>query len=109
MPQAVARLTVYADLHNFSDKPVSGTLKGTISRPGKPTIELRAEAVSLSPGETREVAFAPDKLSRLGRKNPDLWWPYTMGNPIALRPASGVCGRTRNRLTALTFALEYGA
>ena len=80
MPQATARLTVYTNLNNFSDKPISGTLKGTISRLGKQTIDLE-QAVTLSPGETREVTFAPGDYPGLVVKNPDLWWPYTMGNP----------------------------
>jgi exo-1,4-beta-D-glucosaminidase len=80
LPQAVARLTVYASLHNFSAQTVSGTLEGTISRPGKPTIELD-QSVSLAPGEIREVSFAADKFPNLVVKNPDLWWPYTLGEP----------------------------
>jgi len=80
LPQAMARLTVYANLRNWSAKRVSGTLKGTISRQGKPTIELDQD-LSLSPGETREVAFAADKYAALDVANPDLWWPYTMGQP----------------------------
>ena len=80
MPESTARLTVYANLHNFAEKPVSGTLKGTISRFGKETIAIE-QGVTLSPGETREVAFAPEKFDALIVKNPDLWWPYTMGDP----------------------------
>lgn len=80
LPRATARLTVYANLHSFAAQPVSGTLKGTITRQGKPSIELE-QSVSLSPGETREVAFSAEKYPNLVVKNPDLWWPYTMGDP----------------------------
>ena len=80
LPQATARLTVYASVHNFAAQPVNGTLKGTISRQGKPTIEFE-QSLILSPGEIREVAFASEKYSGLVVSNPDLWWPYTMGNP----------------------------
>ncbi|MGA3199879.1 MAG: glycoside hydrolase [Halobacteriota archaeon] len=80
LPQAVARLTVYANLHNFAAQPLRGTLKGTISRQGKPTIELE-QSVSLSPSETREVVFTAEKYPSLVVSNPDLWWPYTMGQP----------------------------
>ena len=80
LPQAIARLKVYATLRNSAGKPVSGTLKGTISRQGKPTIELE-QSLSLSPGETREVAFDADKYPSLVVAKPDLWWPYTMGEP----------------------------
>ena len=80
LPQAVARLTVYANLHNFAAQSLNGTLKGTISRQGKPTIELE-QSVSLSPHETREVVFTAEKYPSLVVSNPDLWWPYTMGDP----------------------------
>jgi exo-1,4-beta-D-glucosaminidase len=80
LPQAIAHLTVYANLRNFAAQPVSGTLKGTISRQGKPAIEFD-QSLSLSPGETREVAFAAERYSALVVTNPDLWWPYTMGQP----------------------------
>src|SRR5271157_4879309 len=80
LPQTTARLTVYANLHNFAAQPVTGMLRGTISRQGKPTIEFE-QSLSLSPGEIREVAFAAEKYPSLVVSNPDLWWPYTMGNP----------------------------
>jgi len=77
---SIARLTVYTDLHNLSEKSVSGLLKGTISRKGKTTI-LIEQTIKLSPNEEREVVFAPDNFQQLVVKNPDLWWPYTMGAP----------------------------
>ena len=80
LPQATARLTVYANLRNSAAQPVAGTLKGTISRRGKATIEFN-QSVSLSAGEMREVTFAPEKYPGLVVINPDLWWPYTMGKP----------------------------
>ena len=75
-----ARLTVYSELHNFSALQVSGTLKGTISRQQKPPIEFD-ERVTLSPGEVREIKIAADRYSNLVVADPDLWWPYTMGDP----------------------------
>jgi exo-1,4-beta-D-glucosaminidase len=80
VPQSLARLSVYANLHSYADRPVTGTLRGTIFRRGKPTVAFE-QSVSLSPGETREVLFAPDKYPDLVVQNPDLWWPYTMGDP----------------------------
>jgi exo-1,4-beta-D-glucosaminidase len=75
-----ARLTVFAALHNLSDHPVDGVLRGTISRPGKPTIQIEQQ-VRLAAGEEREASFAPQEYSQLVVQNPDLWWPYTMGKP----------------------------
>jgi exo-1,4-beta-D-glucosaminidase len=81
LAESTARLTVFANLRNLSEQPVSGTLKGTISRQGKPTIHFEQTITNLSAGEDREVRFTPEKFQKLVVKNPDLWWPYTMGKP----------------------------
>jgi exo-1,4-beta-D-glucosaminidase len=75
-----AKVTVYAALRNTSNEPVKGILRGTISRPGKPTIPLE-QPVTLGPGEERQATFAPSQYPQLAVANPDLWWPYTMGKP----------------------------
>ncbi len=75
-----AALTVYCDLRNGVSTPVSGTLHGSISRPGKPTITFR-QKVALAGNETKEVGFAPETYSQLSIHNPDLWWPYQWGDP----------------------------
>ena len=81
LAESTARLTVFANLRNLSSQPVSGTLKGTISRKGKPTIHFEQSVTNLSFGEDRQVEFTPEKFPELVVKNPDLWWPYTMGKP----------------------------
>lgn len=81
LADSTARLTVFAVLRNLTAQPVSGTLKGTISRPGKPAINFTQSVTDLSVGEEREVKFAPEQFPELVVKNPDLWWPYTMGEP----------------------------
>ncbi|HLP75853.1 MAG TPA: glycoside hydrolase [Candidatus Paceibacterota bacterium] len=78
---SLARLTVFAGLRNLSTQAVSGTLKGTISRAGKPTIRFEQSVSNLSISEEREITFAPEQFPELAVKNPDLWWPYTMGDP----------------------------
>jgi exo-1,4-beta-D-glucosaminidase len=81
LPQLTsARLTVFAELRNVSDHPVNGVLRGTISRPGKPVIQIE-KPLSLAAGEDREAGFTPQQYSQLVVQNPDLWWPYTMGKP----------------------------
>ncbi|MGB8493295.1 MAG: sugar-binding domain-containing protein [Candidatus Acidiferrum sp.] len=75
-----ARLTVFCDLRNFSNRQVSGILRGTISRPAKLPIRFE-QSVSLSPHEEQHVSFTPDRYPGLVVENPDLWWPYTMGTP----------------------------
>jgi exo-1,4-beta-D-glucosaminidase len=75
-----ARLTVYAELGNAWQQPIQGVLTATITRKGKPEIRLQ-QPVSLAAGEHREASFAPDQFPQLTVVNPDLWWPYTMGQP----------------------------
>jgi exo-1,4-beta-D-glucosaminidase len=73
-----AALTVYCDLSNNTNKPVSGTLLGEISRPGKPTIEFQ-KSVQLFRNQTTEVALTPGEYAQLTVHDPDLWWPYQWG------------------------------
>ncbi|HUO39349.1 MAG TPA: beta galactosidase jelly roll domain-containing protein, partial [Mycobacterium sp.] len=49
-----ARLTISASLHNYSAEGVRGVLRATISRAGKPDIEVQ-QPVSLSGGEDKQV------------------------------------------------------
>jgi exo-1,4-beta-D-glucosaminidase len=75
-----ANLTVLGVLENGSARPVRGRLLGTISRPGKPTVQF-LQPVALNAGESREVSFTPEQFHQLSIHDPDLWWPYTMGQP----------------------------
>jgi exo-1,4-beta-D-glucosaminidase len=75
-----ARLTIHSSLRNSSSQQVRGVLRATITRNGKPGIQIE-EPVTLAAGEQREVSFEPDKFAPLTVQNPDLWWPYTMGEP----------------------------
>ncbi len=75
-----AKLTIYADLRNLSTRQVKGVLRGTISRPGKTAIQIE-QSLSVLAGEEVHASFVPSQYPQLGVTNPDLWWPYTMGNP----------------------------
>ncbi|MBZ5706523.1 MAG: beta galactosidase jelly roll domain-containing protein [Acidobacteriia bacterium] len=75
-----ASLTVYCDLSNSTSKPVSGTLYGEISRPGKPSVKFE-RSVSLVRNQTQEVTLTPADYPQLSVTNPDLWWPYRWGEP----------------------------
>ncbi len=75
-----ARLTVYGDVRNDTARTVRGALRATISRAGKPTIQVE-QPVTLGAFERREVTFDPSAYSELRVDNPDLWWPYTLGSP----------------------------
>ena len=75
-----AGLTIRANVLNFSTQRTRGVLRATISRAGKGAIEVE-KLISLSPGEGRQVTLSPDEFKQLTVNNPDLWWPYTMGEP----------------------------
>jgi exo-1,4-beta-D-glucosaminidase len=75
-----ALLTVYTSVRNYSVEVVRGVVRATISRPGKPDIRVD-KRVTLAAGESREIALRPDEFPELRVENPDLWWPYTMGEP----------------------------
>jgi exo-1,4-beta-D-glucosaminidase len=75
-----ARLTIHANLRNFSAQQVRGILRATITRAGKPSIEIE-RPVTLPGGQERQLSFDPDTFAKLTVTNPDLWWPYTMGKP----------------------------
>jgi len=72
-PSVKAHLTLYADLKNATDKPVEGTLKGTIG-----AISISRQ-VKLAANQSTRVAFSPAKNTALNISNPKLWWPYGLG------------------------------
>jgi exo-1,4-beta-D-glucosaminidase len=73
-----AALTVYCDLQNGGGFRVEGVLSGEILRAGKNPIRIE-QTVTLAPGESREIVFAPEQFQQLAIANPDLWWPYQWG------------------------------
>ncbi len=68
-----AKLTISAEVHNASDKPVKGKLKGTIEN-----ISF-SQDVALAAGETKLVSFIPEKYPQLVMTDPRLWWPHNVG------------------------------
>ncbi len=74
-PLGPADLTVEAELQNAGALEVTGTLAGQIED------TAFEQAVTLAPGETREVRFTPDQFPQLQIENPALWWPAQMGQP----------------------------
>src|SRR5215510_5652554 len=53
-----ADLTVYMDALNGTNSTISGTVSGTITKSGFPTISF-SKSVTLNPNEQREIAFDP--------------------------------------------------
>ena len=70
-----ADLTVYAELRNATDKPVSGVLTAMLEGTH---VE---QPVELAANEHKSVSFAPDAFAKLKIQNPRIWWPYQMGEP----------------------------
>ena len=79
-----AALTIYCDVSNRTNKPVSGILRGQILRPGKPAVQFQNE-VSLLRNETKEIALSPAEIPQLSLADPDLWWPFEWGKPNLYR------------------------
>jgi exo-1,4-beta-D-glucosaminidase len=68
-------LTIYAELHNAVDHPVSGVVSGTVAG-------VRFEQpVELAAHEDRTVVFTPKEFAQLHLKDAKLWWPRQMGEP----------------------------
>jgi exo-1,4-beta-D-glucosaminidase len=70
-----AVLTVATDLRNVSSRVVDGTLRAEIEG-----IKI-SQPVTLAPGESKTVYFAPEDFAELKLEHPRVWWPYTMGQP----------------------------
>jgi exo-1,4-beta-D-glucosaminidase len=70
-----ADLTVYAELHNATDRSIRGSVTGTVAN-----VPLQQE-VELAPHEDRTVVFTPEQFPQLRIKDPRVWWPYQMGTP----------------------------
>jgi exo-1,4-beta-D-glucosaminidase len=73
-----AALTVYVDAQNGGSLPVTGMLKGEITKAGYPTITFQKQ-VTLAAGQRTEVSFTPADFAQLNVSNPALWWPFSMG------------------------------
>jgi exo-1,4-beta-D-glucosaminidase len=70
-----AALTVSADLRNISGNSVSGVLHAEVA--GREV----SQPVTLAGGESKTVKFSPEQYAALKLENPQLWWPYQMGEP----------------------------
>jgi exo-1,4-beta-D-glucosaminidase len=90
-----AALTVTADLQNSGEHAVRGVLRTEI---GDTKV---SQAVQLAAGETKTVRFAPGKFAALKLAQPQLWWPYTMGEPYlySAKISFDVAGRVSDSAT----------
>ena len=72
---ATAELTVYAELHNASERAVKGVVEGTVAG-----VKFE-QPVELAAHEDRTVAFTPEQFAQLRVRDPKPWWPRQMGEP----------------------------
>ena len=70
-----ADITVYAELYNALDHPVTGVARGTVAG-------VRVEqTVTLGAHENHTVVFSPEQFPSLRMHQPKPWWPAQMGDP----------------------------
>jgi beta-galactosidase/beta-glucuronidase len=83
-----ADIAIQATVENVSDKPVKGTLQGTIDSsgeplnagPGRSVGDIAFERpVELAPHSTQQITFDPKTAQGLHVDHPRLWWPNGYG------------------------------
>ena len=70
-----ADVTVQAELRNVSGSVQKGVLRGAFEG-----VKFE-QPVTLQSGETRTIAFTPEKFRQLTVSHPRLWWPNGYGSP----------------------------
>ena len=75
-----ANITVIAHLQNFDSSDQKGTLSVVLD--GKEICS--ASGVSVKRGDSSTVVLDVARCPNLHIKNPKLWWPYLMGDPVLL-------------------------
>lgn len=70
-----ADLTLYGELENATDHPVQGVVSATAAG------AKVSQPVTLAAHEQKEVVFTAEQFPALRIQNPQLWWPYQMGDP----------------------------
>ncbi len=77
---ASADLHLSATLRNLSEKPVSGTMTGTIRLQDAPDEAVSfTRPMTLAAQETQKIAFDPASVPELHLLAPKLWWPNGYG------------------------------
>ncbi len=92
-----AELTVSCILNNHSDQEVNGTIDGILMG------DVFSSEVYLQPYEEKQVRLLPQDHPALIRDNPQLWWPYQLGEPYMheLTMKVSVDGQISDRLETL--------
>lgn len=70
-----ADITVSAELVNYTDASISGTLIGKIE-----SVEFE-QNITIAPNSKKLATFSANDFRQLNFKNPKLWWPIHLGDP----------------------------
>ena len=70
-----AELLINSELHNPTEKSISGTIEGKIED------IFFSQDIKLNPFQNKTCVFSTKKFPRLRINNPRLWWPYQLGIP----------------------------
>src|SRR5258708_265051 len=70
-----AALTLSADLRNTTDHTIKATFVADVAN-----IHL-TQPVELAAKESKIIRFSPEEFPQLKLAEPQLWWPYQMGDP----------------------------
>lgn len=99
-----AELSVTAEVWNTTDRPVRGTVRGSIE-----SVHFSSE-VSLAPREKTHVRFTPQTVRGLTIDAPRVWWPYRHGKQelYTLGLQVDVGGRVSDR-DQVTFGIQHMA
>jgi len=70
-----ATLTLSAELRNNTDHAINAKLEAKVAG------AVLTKSVNLAAKESKVVRFTPEENAQLKLNNPQLWWPYQMGDP----------------------------
>ncbi len=72
---STARITASVEVNNYSDGPHSGKVVLKVNG------HTFKKSISLKAKETKKILFSSAEFSKLNIKDPELWWPHTLGSP----------------------------
>ena len=87
-----AALTLKAQVTNHSTEAQTGTVTASVQAPGGGAPIALQRSLTLEPGATRPVSFAPAAYPQLQLEHPEVWWPYGMGAQPLYGLTMGVSG-----------------
>ncbi|WP_255951130.1 glycoside hydrolase family 2 protein [Streptomyces odontomachi] len=83
-------LTVRTDVTNPTPSAQTGTVTATVTPPGGGTPITVSQSVSVPADTTRTVSFTPADHPGLTLTDPEIWWPYQLGDQPMYRVVTSV-------------------